>query len=113
MSAPSSLSPSPVVSLGDHSYKQLFEDDFSVNKFVLKTKATSSAKGIINYKGTYDCEKDSVGQEVKIQFPWRKYYVWLGVRPTNHKLHIDFGEFNLVKVWRLYANARHTEAGAS
>jgi hypothetical protein len=73
MSAPSSLSPSPVVSLGDHSYKHLFEDDFSVNKFVLKTKATSAAKGIINYKGTYDCEKDSVGQEVKIQFPWRKY----------------------------------------
>ena len=42
MATPISLTPSPVTSLGTHSYSSLLEDDFSVNKFTLKTKVLSS-----------------------------------------------------------------------
>jgi len=44
MATPASLEPSPVVSLGSHSYG-LFEDDFDVNKYTLKAKAKTATGG--------------------------------------------------------------------
>lgn len=49
MSTPASLTPSPVVSLGTHSYS-LLDDDYGVNKLTFKAKATSSARGVFNFK---------------------------------------------------------------
>lgn len=49
MAAPASLTPSPVVGLGSFSYS-LFEDDFAINKNVLKAKATTALSGVVNYK---------------------------------------------------------------
>ena len=41
MATPASLKPSPVVSLGDYSFKNLFEDDFSADKTNFKAKAVT------------------------------------------------------------------------
>ena len=50
MSTPISLSPSPLTSVGDHSYKSLLEDDFSTGKLSLKAKVASVNGGVANYK---------------------------------------------------------------
>ncbi len=54
MASAPSLRPSPVISLGDHSYKTLFEDDFTTNKSSIKVKAVTPAKGTFNYKIAFD-----------------------------------------------------------
>lgn len=41
MATPASLKPSPVVSLGDFSFKSLFEDDYSTDKSNFKVKAVT------------------------------------------------------------------------
>lgn len=71
MTTPISLSPSPVVSLGDHSYKALFDDDYGVNKLTFKAKCTSPSLGVFAFKGAYDYVKESITQEVKMQFPYK------------------------------------------
>ena len=58
MSTPISLQPSPVVSLGSHSYS-LLEDDFGVNKLTLKAKASSLTGGVFNFKIAHDIVKNS------------------------------------------------------
>jgi len=60
MASAPSLKPSPVVSLGDHSYKTLFEDDFSTNKTNFKFKAVTAEKGTVNYKIAFDHAKKKV-----------------------------------------------------
>ena len=57
MSTPVSLSPSPLTSIGEGSYRSLLEDDFSTGKVNLKTKVTSRTNGVVNYKGTYNLVK--------------------------------------------------------
>jgi len=68
MSVPPSLSPTPVTSLGNHSYSTLFDDDFSTGKLVLKTKAATAASGVANFKGTFDLSASAlnVSHEVKV-----------------------------------------------
>ena len=58
MAAPASLSPAPVVGLGSFSYS-LFEDDYAVNKNVLKAKATTALSGVVNYKFQSDSKGNS------------------------------------------------------
>ena len=60
------MSPAPLHSLGDHSYKKLFEDDFSVHKATLKAKAATTNGGSLNYKGALALNKGYVpAQETK------------------------------------------------
>lgn len=53
---PLSLSPSPLSSLGDYSYKNLLEDDFETGKVSLRTDITSYTGGIASYRGTYSMD---------------------------------------------------------
>ena len=57
MSTPPSLSPSPLTSLGDYSYKSLIEDDFSTGKLSLKAKVASLSGGVANFKSSHGVEK--------------------------------------------------------
>lgn len=52
------LSPSPVTSLGSHSYSVL-EDDYGVNKLTFKAKAGTSTGGVFNFKLAQDIVKNS------------------------------------------------------
>lgn len=73
MSAPESLSPSPLTSLGDHSFNKLIDNDFSTGKVTLKAKATSATEGQANFKGWLDvARKNAPNQEIKLQFPYNK-----------------------------------------
>jgi hypothetical protein len=63
----------------------------------------------MNYKGSVDAVSGKVSQEVKVQFPFKNYYVWFGSKSGNLKVHVDLGEFDFVKKMRLYANARFTK----
>jgi hypothetical protein len=112
MAAPASLSPSPVVGLGSHSYG-LFEDDFGLNKYTLKAKASTSSGGVFNFKGALN-NKFDLAQEVKLQFPYKRFeltgykrfYLWAGFKRDDAKFHVDFGEFTLGKRFRFYANIK-------
>lgn len=59
MSTPDSLSPAPLTSLGDFSYKKLIDDDFSVGKASLKAKASSSTQGSAAFKGWLDLARSN------------------------------------------------------
>lgn len=53
MLPPIGLALNPLTDFGEQSYKTLFEDDFAVKKYVLKTKLTTPNNGIFNLKQTY------------------------------------------------------------
>lgn len=73
MSTPLSLSPAPLTGLGDHSYKSVLEDDYSTGKLSLKAKVASVGGGVANYKISQTTALDNLAQEVKVQFPWKRY----------------------------------------
>lgn len=33
-----------------------------------------------------------------------RYFLWAGFKADDSKVHVDFGQFNVVKKFRLYAN---------
>lgn len=51
MAVPHSLSPLPLTSLGDNSYTNLFENDYSVGNYSLKSKISSANGGVMKFKG--------------------------------------------------------------
>jgi hypothetical protein len=82
-----------------------------LKKLTLKTKTTSSTGGVFNFKGAYDMEKKLTSQEVKLQFPFNRFHLWMGMKATDLKVHVDLGEINVLKKLRFYSNARFSEKG--
>ncbi|CAD8210209.1 unnamed protein product [Paramecium pentaurelia] len=108
MSTPESLNPAPLTSLGDHSFKKVFEDDYSTGKLNLKLKANTQNSGSANYKGWLDITKMQSKQETKFQFPLKNYTLQIATRDDGAKIHVDFGQVAKLSNGNvsLFANAK-------
>jgi hypothetical protein len=105
-STPASLSPCPLTSLGDHSFKTLLEDDYSVGKIGMKSKIVSKNGGTVNYKGTTGTESYKLSQEIKLQFPYKDRFLWVGSRPNETKMHIDWGTYEVGRKMNFFSNIK-------
>lgn len=72
----------------------------------IKGKTTGNAKW--DYKGKVKDLKKGLESELKIQFPYNKYWFWVGLRGSGDvKVHVDLGDVSLgKKSFNLFTNLK-------
>jgi len=109
-SAPKSLKSKTFTQLSELKDKVLSEDYVHDTFETWKIKGTTSGSGKWDLKGKIKNFNQELGTELKVQFPWNRYWFWLGVQSAgkyNFKFHVDAGNFLLFgKDFNLFANVK-------
>jgi len=75
-----------------------------------KIKGKTLGGGKWDYKAKIKNFNEKLSTELKLQFPWNRYWFWLGVQSAgkyNLKLHIDAGDFKLLgRNFNLFGNLK-------
>jgi hypothetical protein len=86
-------------------------DDYVHDTFeTWKIKGTTTGSGKWDYKGKIKNINEKLSTELKLQFPWSRYWFWLGVQSAgkyNLKFHVDAGNFKFLgKDFNLFGNIK-------
>lgn len=107
---PRSLANKTFTTLAEVNDKVLNEDYIYGTFETWKLKGKTADQGKWDYKGKVKDIKKGLDSELKIQFPYNRYWVWLGLRSAGDlKVHVDLGDVTLAKKqFNLFANVKTT-----
>lgn len=84
-------------------------DDYVNDKFeTYKIKGKTTGNGKWDYKAKIKDYNSSVDDELKIQFPYNRFWFWLGLRRNGDlKFHLDGGDITLGKTkFNVFTNVK-------
>lgn len=75
----------------------VLNDDYIYGAFeTWKIKGKTTQNGKWDLKGKVKDLKKGLESELKVQFPYNRYWFWVGLRSAgDFKIHADFGDFTL------------------
>jgi hypothetical protein len=109
-SNPQSLKYKSFTQLAELNDKVLSEDYVHDTFETWKVKGKTTNGGKWDYKAKIKSFNQNLTTELKLQFPWNRYWFWLGVQSAgkyNLKFHIDAGDFTFFgKNFNLFGNLK-------
>ena len=73
---------------------KIFQDDYTYDTFeTWKLKGSTTKGGKVEYKAKVKDNNAALDDELKLQFPFKKYWFWFGQKKKGDvKFHVDLGE---------------------
>jgi len=109
-SSPQSLKNKKFTQLADLKDKLLSEDYVYDTFETYKIKGETLNNGKWDYKVKIKDFSKELSTELKVQFPWNRYWFWLGIQSGgayNFKFHVDAGDFTFFgRRFNLFSNLK-------